>query len=101
MRDYALRLKAETTTTVVRLRVAFLSLLAISILLTLATQFLILSPTTAQIIWVVRAILLVICALMGPFIAWKDPAMTFKMLGGMFFIVMAFEAFDFIRAQLF
>lgn len=99
MREYAMQLKAGTTSTVVRLRVAFLGLLAISILLTVAPQFVSMTPAVEQIIWIVRAILLVICALMGPFIAWKDPAMTFKMIGGMFFFVMVFEAFDFIRAQ--
>ena len=99
MKDYALSLKAGTTPVVVRLRVIFLSLLALSVAVSAAVQFFPVEQAIASALWIFRTILWLICGLLGPFIAWKDPAMSMKMLGGMFFIMMAFEIFDYIRAH--
>lgn len=98
MREYAKTLMAGTTPAVVRLRVAFLSLLAICLVLSAVLQFVSLPPLAMNICWIARSVLLVICGLMGPFVAWKDPAMSMKMLGGMLFIFIVFDAFDVARS---
>ena len=98
MRKYVESLKAGTTVAVVRLRVAFLLLIGLLVVLTLLHSAFGLIPHDPFLI--LSAVIGALCAVMGPFIAWKDPAMTMKMFGGVFSLFYLVTVYDWFAGNL-
>ena len=85
MKQYVERMKAGTTPFVIRLRFIFLISLALLALLFALAPYILESATEYLLAVQIGEILLgLICTISGIFIALKDPAMTMKMLGGVF-----------------